>query len=433
MDVKMMLANVSGQTTSSQSTGGGRTITNQFALSLASTTDRPANLMVSATPGPQAPSPQPAGHPPHDALLQRLAWHASRQDPIEHALPDGQEAASDDALTLEAILERMALIQGTPDSPAQADAPASGELRADARDADGLDPGEDPWHGMPKAEAFMTVPITPSGEAAGRETAASSGQSAGQDAPRPAPMTAWESLRSEALRSQGTPASPAGADSAPRQGFMSQLDARAELPLRGAEGVTTATPASASLAAEASRPAMGGAEAAALAASTPSGGTSAPAPSGTAQASLSTPVQSQAWPTQLGQQLVQFARQGGEQRIEMQLHPAELGPLSVTLKMTEQGAQAQFLSSHAQVRQVLEQAIPQLREALAEQGIELSDTSVGEQRQQDAQGFAERNGRCAQPAGNGDEVDDTLADADGLARQAIEPGISLDGRVNLYA
>ncbi|WP_442905499.1 flagellar hook-length control protein FliK [Halomonas sp. BC04] len=109
-----------------------------------------------------------------------------------------------------------------------------------------------------------------------------------------------------------------------------------------------------------------------------------PAPPTPAQASLPSPVQSQAWTGQLGQQLVQFARQGGEQQIEMRLNPAELGPLSVTLKMTEQGAQAQFLSAHAQVRQVLEQAIPQLREALAEQGISLGETSVGEQRHQEA-------------------------------------------------
>ncbi|KFC50708.1 hypothetical protein DK37_08975 [Halomonas sp. SUBG004] len=72
--------------------------------------------------------------------------------------------------------------------------------------------------------------------------------------------------------------------------------------------------------------------------------------------------------------------EGGEQHIQMKLHPAELGPLSISLKMTEHGAQAHFLSAHAQVRQVLEQAIPQLRDALAEQGISLGETSVGEQK-----------------------------------------------------
>ncbi|GGW21642.1 hypothetical protein GCM10007157_09130 [Vreelandella hamiltonii] len=63
----------------------------------------------------------------------------------------------------------------------------------------------------------------------------------------------------------------------------------------------------------------------------------------------------------------------------MKLNPSDLGPLSISLRMTEQGTQAQFLSAHAHVRQTLEQAIPQLREMLAEQGITLSDTFVGDQ------------------------------------------------------
>ncbi|MGM0785230.1 MAG: flagellar hook-length control protein FliK [Pseudomonadota bacterium] len=150
------------------------------------------------------------------------------------------------------------------------------------------------------------------------------------------------------------------------------------------------------------------------------------------QATLSAPVQSPAWPGQLGQQLVQFARQGGgEQQIEMRLHPAELGPLSVTLKMTEQGAQAQFLSAHAQVRQAIEQALPQLRDALAEQGIDLSETSVGEQRQQEGQTFAGNEGghgqAGAEPSADG-ATGDGMPAPDGMASE-----VTLDGRVNLYA
>ena len=166
---------------------------------------------------------------------------------------------------------------------------------------------------------------------------------------------------------------------------------------------------------------------------TASSGQSAPAaqPALPAQTALSAPLQSQAWSNQLGQQLVQFARQGGEQRIEMRLNPAELGPLSVTLKMTEQGAQAQFLSAHAPVRQVLEQAIPQLREALAEQGITLGEASVGEQRQQDAQAFAGGNSGQGQRGATSD-ADLDLADSDVLT-PGTNATVALDGRVDLYA
>lgn len=150
------------------------------------------------------------------------------------------------------------------------------------------------------------------------------------------------------------------------------------------------------------------------------------------QASLSAPVHSPAWSGQLGQQMVQFARLGGEQQVEMRLNPAELGPLSITLKMTEQGAQAQFLAAHAQVRQVLEQAIPQLREALAEQGITLGETSVGEQRRQDAQAFANGNGGQGQTGADSNTSDDVLVtDEDATNVSAVT--LPLDGRVNLYA
>ncbi|KGE78520.1 flagellar hook-length control protein FliK, partial [Halomonas salina] len=147
------------------------------------------------------------------------------------------------------------------------------------------------------------------------------------------------------------------------------------------------------------------------------------------QASLSAPVGSQSWPRQLGQQLLQFARQGGEQRIEMRLHPAELGPLSVTLKVGDQGAQAHFLSAHGQVRHALEQAIPQLREALAEQGISLGETSVGEQRQGGTEGEGRRfaDAAAGTSGGEGDSSAETVTPA------AVPGSMILDGRVDLYA
>lgn len=114
---------------------------------------------------------------------------------------------------------------------------------------------------------------------------------------------------------------------------------------------------------------------------TTSGQTSATSPA--AQFTLQAPVASAPWQQQLGQQMVGLA-QRGDQHMELHLNPRELGPLSVTLKLDDQGAQAHFFSSHSTVRGAVEQAIPQLREALAEQGIALGEAMVGEHRQ----GFA---------------------------------------------
>jgi flagellar hook-length control protein FliK len=146
--------------------------------------------------------------------------------------------------------------------------------------------------------------------------------------------------------------------------------------------------------------------------------------------SIGTPVSHPAWPSQLGQQLVQLVQRGGEQHVQMKLHPAELGPLSISLKMTEHGAQAQFLSAHAQVRQVIEQAIPQLREALAEQGISLSDTSVGEQ------GFSNQQEAFAQQSTGssaGGESGVTSVEGETGTPPSGGSSIALDGRVDLYA
>ena len=57
--------------------------------------------------------------------------------------------------------------------------------------------------------------------------------------------------------------------------------------------------------------------------------------------------------------------------------------MSITLNVNEHlQATAHFSSHSGQVRSALEQGIAQLRESMAQQGISLGETSVGEQRQQ---------------------------------------------------
>ena len=147
-------------------------------------------------------------------------------------------------------------------------------------------------------------------------------------------------------------------------------------------------------------------------------------------ASISAPLNSPAWPMQLEQRLVVMTQRGGEQRVELRLNPPDLGPLTVSLKIGEQGTQIQFLATNAAVRGVVEQAIPQLREALAEQGITLGETSVGEQRQDAEQGFAETPG-----GGGGTGRAEGLAGSeDGVPAETLKVAdIALDGRVDLYA
>ena len=102
----------------------------------------------------------------------------------------------------------------------------------------------------------------------------------------------------------------------------------------------------------------------------------------TASATLQTPVNNPDWAKNLGQQLVNFHLKG-DQNVQLHLNPSNLGPMSITLNVNEHlQATAHFASHSGQVRSALEQGIGQLREAMAQQGISLGETSVGEQRQQ---------------------------------------------------
>jgi flagellar hook-length control protein FliK len=157
-------------------------------------------------------------------------------------------------------------------------------------------------------------------------------------------------------------------------------------------------------------------------------GAAAPTASATTP-NISAPLNSPAWAQQLGQQLVMINQRGGEQRVEIRLHPPELGPLAVSLRVVDQSTQIQFLAANPQVRAAVEQAIPQLREALAEQGINLGETSVGEQQQGSERGFdgtaeGERSASGWGVAGTNDET---------VLESATESEIRLDGRVDLYA
>lgn len=82
------------------------------------------------------------------------------------------------------------------------------------------------------------------------------------------------------------------------------------------------------------------------------------------------------WQQALGQQVLMFQR-NGQQSAELRLHPQELGALQITLKLDDNQAQLHIASAHGQVRAAVEAALPHLRHALAESGINLGQSSVG--------------------------------------------------------
>ncbi|XKE45450.1 flagellar hook-length control protein FliK [Halomonas organivorans] len=356
-----------------------------------------AHLVPETSPSAEGKTSS-AGHLPQALLAQLTDSTGQGGD------PDGSSVAGPSA-ELMAVMERLALIQGAGQAPAEAMGQAT-KLPSSALDLASalLAPGQRPHH--PGVETASRGTPDTKGASNPLLVAAANQQEASQGAPRPLPTAevppAWASGKAALTPS----ASPTPRDMA--NAFMVRREGARPEPVNGAigqAGIGLPT---------------GSAQAS---------GASGITPAAPQQATLTAPVNSPAWPRQLGQQLIRFGQGGGEQRIEMQLHPAELGPLSVTLKVGEQGAQAQFLSAHAQVRQALEQAIPQLREALAEQGIALGEASVGEQRQ----GGGE-SGEARFVEGTGVSTgEDEHQDGDLVAGGDVAGGTILDGRVDLYA
>lgn len=93
------------------------------------------------------------------------------------------------------------------------------------------------------------------------------------------------------------------------------------------------------------------------------------------------------WTERFQQQVIWL----GQQKIDvaqLQLNPPELGPLMVKIKIDEDAASLNFSSHTPQVREIIEQSLPRLREMMFDQGISLTHVNIEDssrqQRQQSA-------------------------------------------------
>lgn len=87
------------------------------------------------------------------------------------------------------------------------------------------------------------------------------------------------------------------------------------------------------------------------------------------------------WKQSVSQHIAIFSR-NGLHSAEIRLHPEELGALQISLRVKQDQAQIHIVSEHAHVRHAMEQAMPQLRAAMAESGIQLGQANVSAEGQQ---------------------------------------------------
>ena len=93
---------------------------------------------------------------------------------------------------------------------------------------------------------------------------------------------------------------------------------------------------------------------------------------------IDVPMRASAWGDQLGERVLLMA--GNKlQSADIRLTPPELGPLRVQLSVDDAAASVTFHAQHAVTRDAIEQALPRLRDMLADNGITLGQASIGDQ------------------------------------------------------
>lgn len=87
------------------------------------------------------------------------------------------------------------------------------------------------------------------------------------------------------------------------------------------------------------------------------------------------PPETPEWKQSVSQHIALFSR-NGLHSAEIRLHPEDLGSLHISLRMQQDQAQIHIVTEHAHIRHAMEQAMPQLRAAMAESGIQLGQANV---------------------------------------------------------
>ena len=90
---------------------------------------------------------------------------------------------------------------------------------------------------------------------------------------------------------------------------------------------------------------------------------------------VATPITHPGWAEDVGHQITWLAEQGTS-KAELVLTPPHLGRIEIKLEIGTDLSTAQFVSASPQVREALEQAMPRLREMLAQGGISLGEANV---------------------------------------------------------
>ena len=140
---------------------------------------------------------------------------------------------------------------------------------------------------------------------------------------------------------------------------------------------------------------------------------------------MATSVRDPAWGEQIADRVVLMA--GKQLRsAEIRLTPAELGPLRVQVSVDEGAANVTFHAQHSVTRDALEQALPRLREMLAENGLSLGQADVSDRGVGGGEADAEERAQTL----SADEAHDGSADGNLATTRRVA---SVDSLVDTFA
>ena len=91
---------------------------------------------------------------------------------------------------------------------------------------------------------------------------------------------------------------------------------------------------------------------------------------------IPTTLGSPQWADQFAEQVV-WVGQSSSQSAVIKIHPEDLGPLEISVKVVDDLASVTITSHSSHVREMVDQAVPRLREMMAENGLSLVNTSIG--------------------------------------------------------
>lgn len=348
---------------------------------------------ATGTGGPRPPEGS-AGKP---ADAQATAA-ASATDAADAATAMGdttatQAAPDDDTQQASSLTEFAQLIglalPGQPAAPASpvADTPVTTSLTG----ADAIDTTATAATAAAGTRTVRAPRGTPGADDAGTDTSTRPTVTAGDDG-----STKDRRLADTALRPADSPRSKAidlGTDKAASPSRSPSTDTLQASSAR-ATAESGSTPARSTSAIEGAAPNF----AALLAQSAPAtvaGGDLTPAPvTGQVHAALHSPT----FAPELAASVSLLAADG-VQHAELQLNPADMGPVAVQIIVDGAQAQVSFHAVQAETRQALEQSLPDLAAALQGQGLTLSGGGVFQQSPRDAQGGSDDRGSGSRTAG----------------------------------